>query len=200
MPVSEVVRFHVFSPGNVVVVSFPTGSQAHLTSNQHPHRCRVLAPLYIYSYRECFLGAVCPPGVTICDDPHMQGLRGQRIEWSGVDGSWYCLIKADASNFHVNVRLTAPLATEFPDRQLVTGIAILSEDHSLVVEVANPYSTASNGCPEGVTPCLADGGVRIIIDGQEDGQLLRGTRGVRLEGEYVNEPRAGLGPMVLTLC
>ncbi|CAM9845479.1 unnamed protein product, partial [Ectocarpus fasciculatus] len=35
--------------------------------------------------------SVCPNGDVDCGDPHMQGLRGQRIDWSGVDGGWYSL-------------------------------------------------------------------------------------------------------------
>ena len=75
----------------------------------------------------------------MCDDPHMKGLRGQKIDWSGIDGEWYNMVKDDDAGFHVNVRVTAPLPEEFPDRQLSTGLSVLSEGHSLVVEVKNPY-------------------------------------------------------------
>ncbi|CAM9509333.1 unnamed protein product, partial [Ectocarpus sp. 8 AP-2014] len=60
-------------------------------------------------------------------DPHMRGLRGQTINWSGVDGGWYSLIKDDNADLNVNVRVTAPLPDEFPDRQLMTSLAVLSE-------------------------------------------------------------------------
>ncbi|CAN0423163.1 unnamed protein product, partial [Ectocarpus sp. 13 AM-2016] len=53
-------------------------------------------------------------------DPHMQGLRGQKIDWSGVDGGWYSLIKDDTADVNINVRVTAPLPDQFPDRQLIT--------------------------------------------------------------------------------
>ena len=65
----------------------------------------------------------------------MKGLSGQKIDWSGVNGGWYCLVKDDEADLHVNVRLTAPLPEEFPERQLVTGLSVISSGHSLVVEV-----------------------------------------------------------------
>eukprot|EP00752_Nemacystus_decipiens_P012283 g10889.t1 len=108
----------------------------------------------------------------------MQGLRGQRIDWSGVDGGWYSLIKDDDADLHVNVRVTAPLTEEFPDRQLMTSLAILSEGHSVVIEVKNPYSIETDGCPESVSPCLANGGLRIIVDDEEVNELLRFSRNV----------------------
>ena len=71
--------------------------------------------------------AYAGPVDDIVGDPHMQGLRGQRIDWSGVDGGWYSLVEDENADLHVNVRLTAPLPDEFPDRQLVTGLTIMSE-------------------------------------------------------------------------
>lgn len=35
-------------------------------------------------------GVVVDSGM--CDDPHLVGLSGQRIDWSGVDGGWYALL------------------------------------------------------------------------------------------------------------
>ncbi|CBN74763.1 imm upregulated 3 [Ectocarpus siliculosus] len=109
-------------------------------------------------------------------DPHMRGLRGQRINWSGVDGGWYSLVKDDHADLSINVRVTAPLPDEFPDRQLMTSLAIMSEGYSVVIEVENPYTIVTGGCPEGVSPCLANGGLRIIVDGQEVDELLRFSR------------------------
>lgn len=106
----------------------------------------------------------------------MQGLRGQKIDWSGVDGGWYCLITDEDADFHVNVRLTAPLPEEFPDRQLVTGVSVISEGNSLVVEVKDPYTITTEGCPEGVSPCLADGGLSAVANGQQADHLLVPTR------------------------
>ena len=63
----------------------------------------------------------------MCDDPHMKGLRGQKIDWSGIDGGWYNMVKDDTVNLHVNVRVTASLPEEFLDRQLITALSVLSE-------------------------------------------------------------------------
>eukprot|EP00752_Nemacystus_decipiens_P006653 g5981.t1 len=111
-------------------------------------------------------------------DPHMRGLRGQMIDWSGVDGGWYSLIKDDHADVHINVRLTAPLPDEFPHRQLQTSLAVLSKGHSLVIEVKNPYTIDTDGCPEGISPCLANGGLRVIVDDQEIDELLQFSRQV----------------------
>eukprot|EP00752_Nemacystus_decipiens_P007470 g6673.t1 len=120
----------------------------------------------------------CTPGDVLCDDPHMRGMRGQKIDWSGVDGGWYSLIKDNDANLDINVRLTAPLPEEFPDRQLVTGLSVLSDGHSLTIEVENPYTVDTGGCPEDVSPCLANGGLRIVVDGQEVNELLQFSRQV----------------------
>ena len=108
----------------------------------------------------------------------MQGLRGQRIDWSGVDGGWYSLIKDENADLHINVRLTAPLPDEFPDRQLMTSLSVMSEGHSLVIEVENPYTVDTHGCPGGVSPCLANGGLRMVVDGQEADELRSFSRQV----------------------
>lgn len=88
----------------------------------------------------------------MCDDPHMKGFRGQTIDWSGIDGGWYCHIKDDIVDLHVNIRVTAPLPDEFPRRQLTTGVAILSEGHSLVIEAKDTYNISTDGCPRGISP------------------------------------------------
>eukprot|EP00752_Nemacystus_decipiens_P010635 g9472.t1 len=108
----------------------------------------------------------------------MQGLRGQHIDWSGIDGGWYSLIKDDSADLNINVRVTAPLPDEFPDRQLITSLVVLSNGHSLVIEVENPYTIDTDGCPEGVSPCLANGGLRMVVDGQDVDELLRFSRHV----------------------
>ncbi|CAN0310396.1 unnamed protein product [Ectocarpus sp. 12 AP-2014] len=108
----------------------------------------------------------------------MHGLRGQRVNWSGVDGGWYSLVKDDDADVGINVRVTAPLSHEFPNRQLITSLSVLSEGHSLVIEVEDPYSTDTDGCREGVSPCLANGGLRIFVNDQEANELLRFSRQV----------------------
>lgn len=106
----------------------------------------------------------------------MQGLSGQQIDWSGEDGGWYSLIKDDEVALQVNVRLTAPLPVDFAHRQLMTGLSIISEGHSIIIEASDPYSVKTDGCPEGSSPCLADGGLRITVDGEERNDLLAPTR------------------------
>ncbi|CAN0289508.1 unnamed protein product [Ectocarpus fasciculatus] len=108
----------------------------------------------------------------------MKGLRGQRINWSGAEGGWYSLIKDDNADININVRVTAPLPDEFPDRQLITSLAVMSEGHSLIIEVENPYATDTDGCPEGVSPCLTNGGMRVFVDYQKEDELLQFSREV----------------------
>ena len=93
-----------------------------------------------------------------------------------MDGGWYCMLRDMDSDLHLNIRLTAPLPEEFPDRQLMTGLSVLSEGHSLVIEVENPYDIGTNGCPPKISPCLANGGLRAVVDGEEVESLLRFSR------------------------
>lgn len=102
----------------------------------------------------------------------MDGLRGQSIEWSGEDGGWYALIQDKEVGLQINVRVTAPLPQDFPNRQLVTGVSGLFDEHSFVVEVNSPYSTETSGCPVGVGPCLASGSLAMAIDGERPAALL----------------------------
>ncbi|CAN0285148.1 unnamed protein product [Ascophyllum nodosum] len=126
---------------------------------------------------------VCPCGVDVCFDPHLQGLRGQHIEWTGVDGGWYALVNDDEDDLQINVRTTAPLPNDFPDRQFITGVAILSQGHSLVVEVKEPYTVDTHGCSNDVSPCLADGGLTVSVDGELVDHLTGPTNDVHLPGD-----------------
>ena len=112
----------------------------------------------------------------------MQGLRGQHIDWSGVDNSWYCMVSDDTDSININVRLNAPLPEEFPDRQLITGVSVISEGHSLVIEVTNPYDVNTAGCPPDMSICLSNGGLRAVVDGEEVDGLLQFSR-----DEYVTD-------------
>ena len=112
----------------------------------------------------------------MCGDPHMQGLRGQQIDWSGIDNSWYCMVSDHTDSIHVNVRLNAPLPEDFPNRQLITGVSVMSQGHSLVIEVTNPYDVNTDGCPPDMSPCLSNGGLRAVVDGEEVDDLLRFSR------------------------
>lgn len=109
-------------------------------------------------------------------DPILHGLQGQTIKWVGAEGGWYSMYVDKESGLQVNVRPTGPLPEDFPERQYLTGIAVMSGGHSLVIEVKDPYSIATDGCPDGVSPCLTDGGLRIAVDGKESSDLLAVTQ------------------------
>lgn len=118
--------------------------------------------------------SVCNDKMNACDNRHMQGLHGQAIDWSGVDGGWYSLIKDEEADIFVNIRATSPLPLEVPE--LITGVSVLSAGHSLIIEVKNPYDVNTGGCPAGISPCLAKGGLRALVDGLEDDSILRPVR------------------------
>lgn len=106
-------------------------------------------------------------------DPHMTGFRGQKFDFTGDDGEWYCLI-SDAPSMHMNMRVTAPVPS-MPEITYITGLSVVTADaegvdHSIVIEVTNPRSLES-ACHDGVSPCLADGALTVTIDGSE--QLLQ---------------------------
>ncbi|MEP3106868.1 MAG: hypothetical protein ABJO54_07375 [Hyphomicrobiales bacterium] len=139
-------------------------------------RHKLVAELIFLPFAPNVNNAVCPDGAAVCDHHYMEGLRGQKIEWSGVDGAWYNLIRDEEVRLHVNVRMTAPMPEEFPDRHFITGLSVLSEGHSLVIEVKNPYDIDTNGCPDETMPCLSDGGLRAVADGEEVGGFLHFSR------------------------
>jgi len=119
----------------------------------------------------------------IFGDPHMVGMLGQTFDWSGEDKGWYCLV-SDGPDFQLNARVTAPMPEEFPDRQLVTAVSILSAGgHSLVIEVKDPYITDTEGCADdSPVPCLANGALRVIVDGEEISGLQAPIEATELPG------------------
>ena len=108
----------------------------------------------------------------------MRGLRGQNIDWFGEDGAWYSLVQDEQVDLQINVRVTAPLPDDFPNRQLITGMSILSEGHSVIIAVNDPYSVDTDGCKDRKTPCLCDGGISVVVDGQDADGLLHPGRDV----------------------
>ncbi|CAN0286207.1 unnamed protein product, partial [Ectocarpus fasciculatus] len=103
-----------------------------------------------------------------CGDPHMTGFLGQKFDFTGKDGAWYCLIADDQIN--INVRVTSPVV-DLPEITYITGLSVLTTDadgvdHSIVIEVKEPHDLYSS-CPDGVSPCLADGSLRVVLDGEE---------------------------------
>lgn len=116
----------------------------------------------------------------------MVGLLGQKIDWVGEDNMWYCLL-SDGRDFYGNVRLSAPMKDEFPDRQLVSAISLLTNDgHSLLIEVKDPYVTETDGCPQdSLASCPAEGGVRILVDGEVSSPVQSPGERVHLPGGVV---------------
>lgn len=60
---------------------------------------------------------------------------------------------------------------ELPIITYITGLSILTTDsdgvaHSIVIEAKDPHNIESS-CPPGVSPCLADGSLRVVLDGVE---------------------------------
>ncbi|CAM9269926.1 unnamed protein product [Ectocarpus sp. 8 AP-2014] len=106
---------------------------------------------------------------TACGDPHMTGFRGQKFDFTGNDGQWYCLI-SDLPSMHLNMRVTAPVSSR-PDITYITGLSLITTDgdgqeHSIIISVKDPHSLDSD-CPPGVSPCLADGSLSVVLDGNE---------------------------------
>lgn len=122
------------------------------------------------------------PGIV--EDPHMRGLQGQSLTWSGEEGGWYAMLSG-SDNAQLSVRITAPLPAEFPDRQLVTGLAIKYGDgNSIVIETKNPYTTEVEGCPgDWSAPCLSENALRITVGGEE--QQAVPDEAVRLAGNAI---------------
>ena len=87
-------------------------------------------------------------------------------------------------DMQVNVRTTGPLPKDFPNRQYVTGVSILQHGHSLVIEVIKPYSSDTPGGPESFFACLADGGLRFVVDGKVSQRLTRPIRNKKVGGIF----------------
>ena len=106
------------------------------------------------------------------------------MNWPGTDGSLLGIAEDRGTGLQINARLTAPLPDEFPGHRMITGLAVISDKHSLVIEVKNPREGFPPGCPyDDVPQCLANGGLRVEVDGKElDEGLLRFSRDYHLVG------------------
>lgn len=51
-------------------------------------------------------------------DPHMTGFLGQKFDFTGEDGAWYCLIADE--NININMRVTSPVV-DLPEITYITG-------------------------------------------------------------------------------
>lgn len=99
----------------------------------------------------------------------MTGFLGQKFDFTGEDGDWYCLLE-DGSSMHLNMRVTSPVPS-LPEITYITGLSIITTDvqgvdHTIEIFVTDPHHLDSN-CPEGVSPCLANGALTVTLDGEE---------------------------------
>lgn len=124
----------------------------------------------LYANLESPFTSPCPKvsGPGVVGDPHMIGFHGQKIDWKGEDGGWYNIMFDTVADIQMNVRLTAPLAEDFPERQLITGFALkYDDDHSVVIETKKPKTTETEGCPDDSVTCIGENALRLTIDGEE---------------------------------
>ncbi|CAN0190069.1 unnamed protein product [Laminaria digitata] len=75
------------------------------------------------------------------------------------------------------LRVTSHLLTTFPERQLVTGAALVAEGgHTITLDIVDPLdlSPTCQGTADAGTagstlgPCLVNGGLRVTVDGHEE--------------------------------
>ena len=102
-------------------------------------------------------------------DPHMTGFRGQKFDFVGEDAGWYTAV-SDLPHLHLNMRITSPVPS-VPEITYITGISAVTTDadgvtHTIIVSIADPH-TMESSCPVGVSPCLADGALHVVADGEE---------------------------------
>ena len=99
----------------------------------------------------------------------MTGFLGQKFDFTGEDGEWYCLLD-DGPSMHLNMRVTAPVL-DLPQITYITGLSLMTTDdegvdHTIEISVTDPHNLESS-CPDGVSPCLADGALSVTLDGQK---------------------------------
>ena len=100
----------------------------------------------------------------------MTGFYGQKFDFTGHNGAWYAVL-SDPRSMHVNMRVTSPMPS-LQQITYITGISLLTKDdegveHTVVIAVKEPNSLDS-ACPKNVYPCLADGALEVVIDGNEE--------------------------------
>ncbi|CAM9544860.1 unnamed protein product, partial [Laminaria digitata] len=195
----EILMFAPDAPGGFTTLSiealnqFTANSNINIISNTCDVRCQVgsdcgdiqdstganlasggVGTLFGIPTQSTFNNGFCDP--SIFDDPHVTGLRGQRYDWSGEDGGWYAFLSTQ-DQLQMNLRVTSHLPATFPERQLVTGVALVTEGgHTITVDIVDPLDLAptcqqtADAVSAGSTsaPCLVNGGLRVTVDGQEE--------------------------------
>ena len=99
----------------------------------------------------------------------MVGFRGQTFDFTGEDDGWYALV-SDLPFMHLNMRVTAPVPS-LPAITYISGISLRTLDtdgfpHNAVISINDPH-TMDSSCPAGQSPCLADGSLSVVLDGEE---------------------------------
>ena len=99
----------------------------------------------------------------------MTGFLGQKFDFTGEDGAWYCLVN-DGPSMHLNMRVTSPVLS-VPQITYITGLSMITTDtqgvdHTIEIFVNDPHNLQS-ACPAGASPCLADGALTVKLDGRD---------------------------------
>lgn len=189
----EILMFAPDAPGGFAtltvnaVSTFTADTDINVISSKCDVRCQVagecetlnaaLAPSgggidFGVPVQSVFNNGFCNP--SIFSDPHVAGLRGQRFDWSGEDGGWYAFLSTP-DELQMNLRVTSHLPETFPERQLVTGVALITAGgHTIVADIVAPLDLAptcqGTADDAGSAPCLVNGGLRVTVDGREEMQ------------------------------
>ena len=123
-------------------------------------------PRFLFGLRNARINGGFPLEI---GDPHITGFSGQKFTFTGDDGTWYVLI-SDPPSLRVNIRVTAPVPS-LMETTYITGFVLLTTDdvgldHIIVVTAKNPHGVETT-CSMGVSPCLADGSLTVLLDGKE---------------------------------
>ena len=101
----------------------------------------------------------------------MSGFKGQQFDFTGKEGTWYALVHD--RNTAINTRITAPV----PDVQDITyitglGLSLTGTDsivHTVEIVIDNPHDLNPTCDTSNGAPCLADGALTVLVDGEHAG-------------------------------
>ncbi|CAN0226254.1 unnamed protein product, partial [Ectocarpus sp. 6 AP-2014] len=79
----------------------------------------------------------------------MTGFLGQKFDFTGNDGAWYCLVE-DGPSMRLNMRVTAPVPS-LPQITYITGVSLITTDvqgvdHTIEISVNSPHNLEAT-CP-----------------------------------------------------
>jgi len=101
-------------------------------------------------------------------DPHLVGFRGQTFDFTGRSGENYVLLSEDSTLLTMEVYAPVP---DLPHITYITGIALSAQDfdgtsHTIHIRVVNAEGiNGHHECPTS-EPCLAEGVLAVVVDGQ----------------------------------